>query len=77
MVYAILAFGGVLGVGQRRHPLPWSVLQFDSAKNGYVAPVNKSALQNAPSFRMQELIQDDQNWRERVYAFCNITPYWL
>ena len=36
IAYAVLAFGGFLGLGERHHPLPWTILQYDSSKGGYV-----------------------------------------
>jgi sporulation protein YlmC with PRC-barrel domain len=38
IVYALLSFGGFLGIGERFHPLPWDVLKYDIAKDGYLYP---------------------------------------
>lgn len=36
--YAVLEFGGFLGMGTELYPMPWSMLKYDTAKGGYVAP---------------------------------------
>jgi hypothetical protein len=53
--YALLAFGGFLGIGDRFHPLPWSMLHFDLERNGYVVPLDKPELQKTPHFSKEEL----------------------
>ncbi|MFV3130147.1 PRC-barrel domain-containing protein [Niveispirillum sp. KHB5.9] len=77
VAYAIMAFGGFLGIGERYHPLPWSVLKYDTAKEGYVVPLDKSRLENAPSYSEQELGADDRRWREPVSTYYNVPPYWM
>ena len=46
--YAVLEFGGFLGMGTDRYPLPWKTLRYDVNQDGYVAPLDKKALENAP-----------------------------
>ncbi len=53
--YALLAFGGFLGIGDRFHPLPWSVLEYHTEKNGYVVPLDKPELETSPHFAKDEL----------------------
>ena len=36
--YAVMEFGGLLGMGTDRYPIPWNMLQYDTTKDGYVAP---------------------------------------
>ena len=43
--YALLSFGGFLGIGERFHPLPWAVLTYDPGQGGFVAPLDKTQLQ--------------------------------
>lgn len=54
--YAILSFGGFLGIGERFHPLPWSMLHFDPAQEGFVVPLDKATLSEAPSYDRGELV---------------------
>jgi hypothetical protein len=55
VLYALLAFGGFLGIGDRFHPLPWSVLAYDTGRNGYVVPLDKHELEQAPHYAKEEL----------------------
>ena len=53
--YALMAFGGFLGIGDRFHPLPWSVLEYHTEKNGYVVPLGRPELEKSPHFSKDEL----------------------
>lgn len=55
VVYAILCFGGLLGIGRCLHPLPWSVLSYDPEKHGYVIGLDIRALKDAPHYEAAEL----------------------
>lgn len=48
--YAVLEFGGFLGIGTDRYPLPWSILKYDTNQGGYVVPLDKSQLERAPRY---------------------------
>src|SRR5437868_3879672 len=48
--YAVLEFGGFLGMGTDRYPLPWDALKYDTGKEGYVVPLDKERLKNAPRY---------------------------
>lgn len=49
--YAVLEFGGFLGMGTDRYPLPWSMLKYDAAMEGYVVPLDKAKLEQAPRYQ--------------------------
>ncbi|QGN55725.1 PRC-barrel domain-containing protein [Novosphingobium sp. Gsoil 351] len=55
VAFAIMSFGGFLGIGRRFHPLPWSLLHFDVERDGYVVPVERQALVDAPHYDADEL----------------------
>ena len=48
--HAVLEFGGILGMGSERYPLPWSMLRYDTDKGGYVVPLEKEQLGTAPRY---------------------------
>ena len=52
--YAIMSFGGFLGMGESYHPLPWSSLTYDEAQGGYVVDIDKDRLENAPHYGMND-----------------------
>ena len=49
-IYAIMSFGGFLGMGEKHHPLPWSSLKYDTSKEGYVVDLDKKMLEGSPSY---------------------------
>lgn len=49
--YAVLEFGGFLGMGTDRYPLPWNMLKYDTRREGYVVPLDKARLDNAPRYQ--------------------------
>jgi hypothetical protein len=56
VAYAVLSFGGFLGMGTDHYPLPWAMLRYDEDLGGYVTNVTKDQLQSAPKY------SDDDNW---------------
>lgn len=50
IAYAIMSFGGVLGIGLRYHPLPWASLKYDTRQQGYVVGLTIAELEEAPEF---------------------------
>ena len=51
VAYAIMSFGGFLGMGNQYHPLPWSVLKYDTNLGGYVVNLDKRQLEGAGLLR--------------------------
>ena len=50
VAYAVMSFGGFLGIGESYHPLPWEVLTYDTRQDGYVIDLERRVLEAAPSF---------------------------
>ena len=50
VAYAVMSFGGFLGIGERYHPLPWSVLHYDVDLGGYLVDLDRDRLEGAPSY---------------------------
>ena len=50
VAYAIMSFGGFLGIGESYHPLPWRVLSYDTRVGGYVVDLNRGQLEKAPRY---------------------------
>ena len=70
VAYAVMSFGGFLGIGQRYHALPWSALDYDVNQGGYVVDLDRSKLERAPSYA-----RDEDPWRNPAYA-GDIDRYW-
>jgi hypothetical protein len=73
--YAVLEFGGFLGVGSDRYPLPWSMLKYDTDKDGYVVPLEKDRLEKAPRFASDKLPPFTDDYGRKVYSYWDI-PMW-
>jgi hypothetical protein len=65
VAYAVLSFGGFLGVGSTYHPLPWKALTYDEMTGGYVIDIDKKRLEGAPSYAADE---DAGTWMDRTYG---------
>ncbi len=77
IMFAIVGFGGFLGVGEKFHPLPWSTLDYDEDADGYVVNLTRQQLEAAPAFTMDELTRGDgTQFRERGYDYYTATRYW-
>ena len=50
VAYAIMSFGGFLGIGESYHPLPWRVLSYDTNLGGYVVDIDRNRLEGAPHY---------------------------
>jgi hypothetical protein len=48
--YAVLSFGGFLGVGSSYHPLPWNQLTYEPSQGGYVVDLTREQLERAPTY---------------------------
>jgi len=52
--YAIMSFGGFLGIGDSYHPLPWQSLTYSERDGGYVVDVDRSRLEAAPAYKTSD-----------------------
>jgi len=76
VAYAVISCGGFLGLGEKYLPMPWSLLTYDTDKNGYVVPVDRATLQEAPNFDAP-VADDDSEWRDRIHSHYNAPAYWV
>jgi hypothetical protein len=75
VAYAVMGFGGFLGLGEEKYPLPWGKLRYDSTREGYVTDVTKEMLEGAPE--RTESWQTDREWERGYYGYYGLPPYWL
>jgi len=83
VVYAIMSFGGFLGIGERFHPIPWSLLDYDREQGGYIVPLDRAALEGAPYYERAELVAlggpSHLIYGERIFDYYGPygpLPYW-
>ena len=69
VAYAVMSFGGFLGLGERYHPLPWQALTYDPVREGYVVDLDRERLKDAPSFAAGEEPWLDPEHRRNVFGF--------
>jgi hypothetical protein len=70
VAYAVMSFGGWLGMAESYHPLPWHTLSYDTERGGYVVSLSKERLRNAPSHKPDQDTSSDRGyWRQ-------VKDYW-
>jgi sporulation protein YlmC with PRC-barrel domain len=74
-LYALMAFDGFLGIGTQYYPVPWSMLDYNTAVNAYVVPLTPAQVENAHSVSDAE-VEHEIEWREKIHEFYGATPYW-
>ncbi len=75
LAYAIVARGGVLGLGERLYAVPWCALERDALRDCFVADVDPAHLDAAPSFDSRAWPVMDAEWRRRVHAHFGMEAY--
>ncbi|MBV8335176.1 MAG: PRC-barrel domain-containing protein [Alphaproteobacteria bacterium] len=70
--YAVMSFGGFLGIGEDYTPLPWRSLTYDTRLGGYVVDIDRNRLDQAPHYGRDTL----PNWADRGYRE-RIDTYWM
>lgn len=77
IMFAVVSFGGLLGIGEKYHPLPWNELNYDPDQNAYVVSRTKEQLQAAPADSIKELTAyDGQVYRDRAFDYYKTPRYW-
>lgn len=77
VAYAVLSFGGFLGVGDEHYPLPWSTLKYDTNLGGYRVNLTKDQLEGGPKYKPSDEWDWNRDNDQRVYDYYKAPPYWL
>ncbi|KCZ53498.1 PRC-barrel domain-containing protein [Hyphomonas chukchiensis] len=78
VAYAVMSFGGFLGIGEQYHPLPWQSLDYDERKDGYVVNMTTEELKSAPTLGKDEYDRlKDRIYGAAIYSHYGHTPYWI
>jgi PRC-barrel domain len=76
--YAVMSFGGFLGLGEEFYPLPWSVLTYNPELGGYEVALTEEQLKNAPKYVAEENIDlGNRTSDAEIYAYYGVPPYWV
>lgn len=75
--YAVLSFGGFLGIGEDYYPLPWEKLSYDPNLGGFKIDISKEQVEGAPSYERDS----DYDWSadngRRIHDYYGVPPYWV
>jgi hypothetical protein len=78
VAYAVMSFGGFLGIGHDHYPVPWSLLTYSPRLGGYEVNISDQQLKGAPSYAND----NDWDWEDRkraqqVFDYYRVPPYWM
>jgi hypothetical protein len=76
-IYAVMSFGGFLGIGEKFHPLPWATLKYDARKGGYVVNLDKKVLEAAPSYDSGSEFTWTPDYGRKVDSYYGTPSYWM
>ena len=77
VAYAVLRYGGFLGMGEKRFPVPWASLRYNPKLEAYELEGSEAELGKAPSYASD----DDFDWGDRegeraLHDHYKVPPYW-
>jgi PRC-barrel domain len=77
VAYAVLSFGGFLGMGQKHAPIPWARLTYDRTLGAYHLDLTEEELSRAPSVAAgQEFDWGDRSREVEIHNYYRVPPYW-
>ena len=77
VAYALLEFGGWLGVPARVHPLPWQKLRYDDQRHGYVVDLSREMLDSAPTLTLDAAERPtERGFEEALFGYYGATTFW-
>jgi sporulation protein YlmC with PRC-barrel domain len=78
LAYAVLSFGGFMGMGNKLFALPWKAFEFATTENKLILNVDKEKLKAAPGFDKDSKWPDfaDRTWGKGIYDYYGFDPYW-
>jgi sporulation protein YlmC with PRC-barrel domain len=77
IMFAVVGFGGFLGVAEKFHPIPWESLGYDKGEGADVVTFTRAQLEAAPAGSIEELTgHDGQGFRDRSFDYYKTPRYW-
>jgi PRC-barrel domain len=74
VTYAVMSFGGFLGLGHSHYPIPWAALKYDTKLGGYATGITEQQLKDSPAF--SDDAYSDRNWEATVHKHYGAPFYW-
>ncbi|HYD37470.1 MAG TPA: PRC-barrel domain-containing protein [Allosphingosinicella sp.] len=76
VAYAVLSFGGIFGLGEHVHPVPWEMLTYSVDLDAYVVDLTREQLENAPTLRLDDADRPRPQDYEEVAGYYAKLPWW-
>jgi hypothetical protein len=76
VAYAVMEFGGFLGLGSQVHPVPWELLTYDVDRDGYVVDLSRDQLQKAPAMHLDETDRPVDTTYEEATDYYGTIRWW-
>ncbi len=77
IAYAVLSFGGFLGLGEKLFAIPWGALSLDPERKGFLLNVDREVLEEAPGFDQDDWPQTaNREYVIEIYDYYGYDPYW-
>ena len=74
VAYAVMSFGGFLGLAHSHYPIPWSALNYDTSLGGYRTGITEAQLRDAPAF--SDNSWTDRAWEMETHKHYGAPVYW-
>jgi sporulation protein YlmC with PRC-barrel domain len=74
VAYAVLSFGGFVGLGHSHYPIPWGALTYDTSLGGFRTNITEQQLKDAPEFSDDSW--QDRDWETRTHRYYGTPTYW-
>ena len=74
VAYAVMSFGGIMGLAHSHYPIPWSALKYDKSVAGFRTGITEEQLRNAPEFSDDSWT--DRAWETRTHEHYGAPIYW-
>lgn len=74
VAYAVMSFGGFLGLGHSHYPVPWGALEYDTSLGGYRTNITEQQLRDAPAYSDDSW--GNRTWETDIHRHYNAPTYW-
>jgi hypothetical protein len=77
VAYAVMSFGGFLGMGDKLFAVPWAALKLNPDTQRFVLDVERERLERAPGFDKSKWpMMADLTWAAEIHSYYRTQPYW-
>lgn len=76
VAYAVLSFGGFLGIGNKIFGIPWQALSLRQSEDTFLLDIPKDVLKKAEGFDKDNWPITNREWLANMYKFYGYQPYW-